>query len=107
MLRRASLLSQTTTNDRDVHVLEVEHLPESPEAADKDFEHEILRVPRPAPRRVAPAPDQGVPVGRLRAVASISTFISGLVSAQTTVVLAGRAARVCSPTTFAIPSKSR
>jgi dipeptidyl aminopeptidase/acylaminoacyl peptidase len=35
------LLIHTTTNDRDVHVAEVEHLIKSLKAADKDFEYEI------------------------------------------------------------------
>ncbi len=35
------MLIHPTTNDRDVHVLEVEHLIKSLQAAGKDFEHKI------------------------------------------------------------------
>ena len=38
---RTPLLVHTNTNDRDVHVLEVEHLIKSLEAADKEFEYRI------------------------------------------------------------------
>jgi dipeptidyl aminopeptidase/acylaminoacyl peptidase len=37
------LLIHTTTNDRDVHVLEVEHLIKSLKAAGKDFEYKIYQ----------------------------------------------------------------
>jgi dienelactone hydrolase len=40
---RTPLLIHTTTNDRDVHVLEVEHLIKSLQAADKDFEHKVYQ----------------------------------------------------------------
>ena len=38
---RTPLLVHTSTNDRDVHVLEVEHLIKSLQAADKSFEYKI------------------------------------------------------------------
>ena len=38
---RTPLLIHTTTNDRDVHVLEVEHLIKTLKAEEKDFEYEI------------------------------------------------------------------
>jgi dipeptidyl aminopeptidase/acylaminoacyl peptidase len=40
---RVPLLIHTTTNDRDVHVLEVEHLIQALEAEGKDFQHKVYR----------------------------------------------------------------
>jgi dipeptidyl aminopeptidase/acylaminoacyl peptidase len=40
---RTPLLIHTNTNDRDVHVLEVEHLIKTLEAEDKDFEYKIYQ----------------------------------------------------------------
>jgi dipeptidyl aminopeptidase/acylaminoacyl peptidase len=40
---QAPLLIHTTTNDEDVHVLEVEHLIRALKAADRKFEHKIYK----------------------------------------------------------------